>query len=1015
MGCCTLVQHLILFYVWIQVRLVICSRAEMRSSRPEGSLRVAAALSFGIAALILAWVTESGAQIYQYETDHLRVVYLGKMQEYLIPHTARCFENALRFHSQMFGYQPDGKITVFLQDFSDYGSGGATAVPKNGISLNIAPFSYVYETRPANERINWVMNHEEVHVVAGDKASSTDRAFRGLFVGKVAVTAEDPISILWSYLTTPRWYSPRWYHEGIAVFMETWMAGGMGRALGAYDEMVFRTMVRDSAHIYSPVGLESEGTAKDFQVGANSYMYGTRFMSYLALQYGPERLLEWVTRTDRTKRYFASQFKQVYGSDLSDEWERWIEWENEWQEANLDSIRVYQTTEGRPLGRALGSVSRSYFDPETKTLYAAVLYPGQSAHIAAMDVATGDFRRICEVLDPALYFVTSLAYDPATKTLFFTTKNNGWRDLVAVDSGTGDTRQLVKDARAGDLTFNPADRSIWGVRHYNGISTIVRIPYPYDKWNQVYSFTYGRDVYDIDLSPDGTMLAGALAHVDGTQQLIMMRVENLLAGDGTYDVLFDFENSSPENFVFSPDGKYLYGSSYYTGVSNIYRYDLAAADMSIVSNCETGLFRPIPVSEDSLIAFRYSGQGFRPCMIPSSAASNIKAIKYLGQEIVERHPMVKAWTLQPPSRVNVDSVAAVTRDYSALRSMTVASVIPIAQGYKDYAGVGLRMDLSDPIAISSATVEGSYTPATTLRRSERFHASTNWNYWNWNASAAYNGADFYDLFGPTKTSRRGNAYTLGYRRPLVYDPPKTMEASVQVAFYDDLERLPDAQNVGISFDRFGTLSARLDFQKLRTTIGAVDYEGGYKWRLASAASYVNTTAFPQVHADFDVGFLTPIEHSPVWVRTSAGYSHGLRSQPLANFYFGGFGNNWIDHLEVKRFREYYTFPGVEIDAVGGTNYGRLLLEWIMPPWRFENAGITSAYLRWARLSLFSAGLMTNVDSEAARRTVADVGAQLDFRLVTFSLMESTFSVGYAVAFEQERRLSKEFMISLKLM
>ena len=60
------------------------------------------------------------------------------------------------------------------------------------------------------------------------------------------------------------------------------MGGGLGRAQGAYDEMVFRAMVRDNARFYDPLGLESEGTSVDFQVGANDYLYGTRFISYLA-------------------------------------------------------------------------------------------------------------------------------------------------------------------------------------------------------------------------------------------------------------------------------------------------------------------------------------------------------------------------------------------------------------------------------------------------------------------------------------------------------------------------------------------------------------------------------------------------------------------------------------------------------------------------------------------------------------------------------------------------------------
>ena len=29
--------------------------------------------------------------------------------------------------------------------------------------------------------------------------------------------------------------------------------------------------------------------------------------------------------------------------------------------------------------------------------------------------------------------------------------------------------------------------------------------------------------------------------------------------------------------------------------------------------------------------------------------------------------------------------------------------------------------------------------------------------------------------------------------------------------------------------------------------------------------------------------------------------------------FGGFGNNYVDHGEVKRFRSYYSFPGLELN------------------------------------------------------------------------------------------------------
>jgi hypothetical protein len=91
-----------------------------------------------------------------------------------------------------------------------------------------------------------------------------------------------------------------------------------------------------------------------------------------------------------------------------------------------------------------------------------------------------------------MYTVASLAWDPSGRTLFYTTDNNAFRDVVALDPVTRKRRVLLKDARIGDLAFNPADRSLWGIRAFNGICTLVRIPYPWTEWKQVHSGLTGR-------------------------------------------------------------------------------------------------------------------------------------------------------------------------------------------------------------------------------------------------------------------------------------------------------------------------------------------------------------------------------------------------------------------------------------------------------------------------------------------------------------------------------------------
>ncbi|HLF13689.1 MAG TPA: hypothetical protein VI932_02210, partial [Bacteroidota bacterium] len=682
------------------------------------------------------------AQLTTLETETMRLVWYDPGLDYLIPHTGRTFENAMTFHRRLFDYTPSEKVTVFLHDFNDYGTGGTSTINWNFLNIGVEPYDYVYETAPTNERMNWVFMHELAHMVAVDKAAGSDRFFRGLFLGKVLPVAENPVSMFYSFLTNPRWYSPRWYHEGIATFLETWMAGGIGRALGGYDEMMFRTMVADSAYFYDFVGIESEGTTIDFQIGANSYLYGTRFVSYIALTYGPEKILEWFNRSEGSSAYFSTQFEEVTGHPLDDEWSRWIEFEHRWQRANLDSVRTYPVTPYRVIhDGVLGSVSREFYDTATGKIYCGVNYPGEVAHITGIDVKTGARESIVDVPTPTLYYVASLAYDPDIRKLFYTTDNSkNWRDINVFDLNSGDSRMLFRDARIGDLVVNPADKALWGVQHNRGISTLIRMPDPYIYRYEVLELSYGNDLFDLDISPDGRTMLGVLLEINGRQKLVTMNIDSLMAGVRSREVVYEFEKNSPANFVFSKDGKEIYGTSYVTGVSNVFRINLGTKKLDALTNAETGMFRPIPYTADSIIAFRFTGKGFVPVAIPIRPTEDVAPISYLGDQIIEQYPVLESWKLGPPNpqRINIDSLTISRGEYEGLGDLRLASMYPIVQGYKDVYTLGLTAAISDPLPVHYFNLTGSWSPNRDLPAKERFHASAEYFFRHWTVSAGYN-------------------------------------------------------------------------------------------------------------------------------------------------------------------------------------------------------------------------------------------------------------------------------------
>jgi hypothetical protein len=957
-------------------------------------------------------------------TTQLRVVYYDPSEDYLVPHVTQSFLDALAGHKRLLDFTPSGRVSVFLRDLRDRGNGSAYETPFNEIEFEIAASDEPYETFSSGDRYKVTAVHELTHIATIDRASTVDERYRRWFNGKVAIDAAHPESLLYNYLTAPRQTSPRWYLEGSAVFMETWMSGGVGRAQGGYDEMVFRAMVHDSAHFYDPLGLVSKGTAIDFQTGANAYLYGTRFMDYLAFTYGPQRLLHWWRRDDGSRRYYADDFQRVFGLSLDESWQQWIRFEHEFQRENLRSVSEQPLTGYHDLThKDLGAVSRSFLTGDGTKLITAVRYPGQVANIVSIDRATGAVTELHEIKGARGYSVASLALDPKTQTLFYTTNNNTFRNVEALDLRTGRSRMLLQAARIGDLAFNPADRSLWGLRLKNGVVVVVRIPYPYTDWQRLYTFPSNEQAFDLDISPDGTLASvsvsgpGPRPGSPQVTQVRIMRTAALIAGEDQVEHSFSMGASVPEGFVFSQDGRYLYGSSFFTGVSNIYRYEIATGELAAVTNAEVGFFHPLPLDDSRLIVLRYAAKGFVPTVVEARPTEDLSAVRFLGAQVAAKYPEVKGWVVHTSPDSAYASQVLRQGPYHPAQNLALESLIPVVTGFEDSIGVGARARFSDPLDLAWLTLDAAYTPDPNLPSRERLHLSANAHQGDWSAGANWNRADFYDLFGPTKRGLTGYNGYLGYDRPFVYDPPETLDFVAKVAYYGDLDTLPGFQNVTSPSKTLFVAEAGLVSIDTRTSPGSVDAETGHTWSLKAHAYAAAGDFLPRLTGTYDVGFALPLDHSSIWLRSGASIADGAHANPLANVYLGGFGNNYVDsgaNGSAQRYRDILSMPGFDLDALEGKSFVKSMLEWCLPPIRFEALGSPGFYVSWARPELFVGGLVTNPGNSSYRQTSGDVGAQLDFQLHVMHRLPMMLSIGAARGFGGDGLARSEFMLSLQV-
>jgi len=118
---------------------------------------------------------------------------------------------------------------------------------------------------------------------------------------------------------------------------------------------------------------------------------------------------------------------------------------------------------------------------------------------------------------------------------------------------------------------------------------------------------------------------------------------------------------------------------------------------------------------------------------------------------------------------------------------------------------------------------------------------------------------------------------------------------------------------------------------------------------------------------------------------------------------------------VQRYRELLSMPGFEIDALQGKSVAKAMLEWCIPPLRFETLGSPGFYVSWARPELFATAVESDFSSATFRQQAYDVGGQIDLQLNVMHRWPMMLSLGVAQGFGGGGFATTEFMLSLQVL
>jgi hypothetical protein len=939
-------------------------------------------------------------------TDNFRFIY-QKQHQSLLPRIIVGAEVSLHSLKKIFHYQPTEIITIIIRDYKDIGSGKATALPHNTVTLDVAPFDQSdYDSTRFDDQFQWLFSHELVHIVIGDQASPTQARLRRIF-GKVMPIKNSPLTLPFSLLTNRGRFTPTWYQEGIAVFMETWLNGGYGRVLSSYDEMYFRTLSYENAPWLTWGNVDFNDDS--FLLGSTAYLYGTRFMSHLTIEYGLQGLLQWVRLDPKQGHiHFHTKFQQVFGTSLENAWALFLSKEKQFQQQNLKRIQKYPLSATKKITTPLGWVTRGYQNSDNSILLAS-LRPHHLTAIEQLDLNTGELKQIHTLATPSLIQVASTAFDKQKGTFFFTTHNEGgYRDLWAVNIQTRKSKRLFKDARIGNLAINPQNHALWGIQIRQSQSALVMSSFPYQKISPLILLPVGTILGHLQIHPNGKSMLATLRRGSGEPEIILIDLVKLLKEKKfLYSTITN--EGSPEHPSWGLNGKSIYWNAYTSGVSNIFRKQVGNNEVQVLSNTPTGLFHPLVLDKERIFAYQFTSQGFQPVIIPNQPVDGVAAIHYRGQQIIEKHPELREWRLKPDPKIIADK-KLVGEKYHGWLNLQKTALIPTIASYGKQTTLGLYGEMKDPLGEHRLYLKTGISEKENTDSGYDFHLDGGYEYLNrFRIGLQHLPTSFYDLANQRDIRRVNNGIFTTYNKLWIYDRPKTLTQWFYLGWnqwkYDDFGKESSEE----------TLSYGTGFQGInqRSTIGSVDAEKGYEWNAQLRKTHlIDDFATNATTLSGEFNWFTPIftPHNIFRVQTAAGKSWddfigaGL-------FYFEGFGDQLLEERTNRRYRQIENFFGLGNNSQIADSFAKFTVENIFPSIKIGKR-FGDSYLKRADVSIFHQRLYSEFKDTSAQ--YYNLGFQSNWHLTNFYTIDATLSLGFARAWDQVGDSYDEFFLYIKL-
>jgi sugar lactone lactonase YvrE len=541
------------------------------------------------------------------ETEHF-YIHFHQDEDRTASLIAKIAEEIFKPITELYEYQPDGKIHFIVRDHDD-NANGAAFYYDNKVEIWAPPADFLL--RGDHNWLRNVVTHEFSHMVSLGAARKGSRKIPAFYFQWLTYEDEKRPDVIHGYpnklISFPFAMTviPMWFAEGMAQFQRS------GLDFDTWDthrDMLLRTAIMKNKQLSL---IEMGIFGKNSLGNERTYNQGYGLTLYIAYRYG-EKILNDLVRAMKSPWAvdFSTSVKKVLGKSDKALYEEWIAWLKQNYQQVINSMEN-EFFEGKIIeNTGIGNFYSSWSPDGSRIVY--ISNRGYDYMSQTSLWLTDSLFQDKKMLENKV--LSSVSWSPDGKFIIYGKKDHNsnksnFYDLYIYNLEEKKEKQITRSSRARHPDWSENGKNIVCIIENDGTSNLVLLDREGKRFRQITNFKNGEQITKPHWMKNSREIVFALMSETKKRNIAIID-----SNGSEFRFLIKNEFDTRDPFP-GPHGEWLYYSCDKTGIFNIYKRNIETKEDIQLTNVLGGAFMPCINKKNKLVYSLFTAEGYKLALI----------------------------------------------------------------------------------------------------------------------------------------------------------------------------------------------------------------------------------------------------------------------------------------------------------------------------------------------------------------------------------------------------------------